>query len=266
MSSEKSSDGSGEASPRILAFHKIQRGFSYGVTNYSPRRFTRLLSCLLKKGYRFGSADRTLTRRQPDLLAFTFDDGYGHLAECLPAVIERFRLQPVIFMPTAYIGRDNSWDYSHVFTNCPHLDEKGIKLLADLGAEFGSHGHSHRPLTRLSDQALAAELRVSRQILEDITEKPVRYLSYPFGRYDQRVIDTADRAGYQSAFTMEFPGRSDISMALGRLPVYCHDTNFTVGQKISAGPLYAVERAKSRLTTALSRGTSLYRRFSRSRL
>lgn len=252
--------------PIILAFHKMQDQLSFGVTNYSHRRFIRLLRRLRGREYRFASVDNPPDSGDANRVAFTFDDGYQHLADHLPSLIEEFGVRPAVFVPTAYIGKDNTWDYSYLFQRCRHLDEPSIRMLADLGVEFGSHGHSHQSFTKLEDAQLADELDRSRKILEDLTGREVRLLSYPFGRCDRRVLEAAGTAGYHRAFTMNFPHQSDSALATGRYAVYSYDCHFTIRQKIAGGPLYRLEQAKAGFTNRLSAGTAFYRFFSGKRV
>jgi len=67
---------------------------------------------------------------------------------------------------------------------------------------IGSHGHHHRVLTLLDDEALAHSLTESRRLLEDIVGGPVRELAYPNGDHDERVRAAAVCAGYERAYTV----------------------------------------------------------------
>lgn len=241
----------------VLVFHKVMPKISFGVTNFSPTRLRRLLKFLTFLNYEFAPTDG----ESGSPVRITFDDAYHHLAEYLPPLIEEFGLRPLVFVPTAYIGKDNSWDYSSTISRVRHLSEGQIKALADAGVEFGSHGHRHVDLTSLSPDALTRDLATSKTILEDILCKEVDCLSYPFGRLDRTVTDTAARLGYARGYTMKFPDEHDTALSLGRYPVYSYDTPFSVRQKIAGGPLRSVESLKARLTTRLSGGTILWNRW-----
>ena len=69
---------------------------------------------------------------------------------------------------------------------------------------IGSHAVSHRPLSLLSDTAVADELAASRQRLESLTGKGVRHLAYPFGSRHacgRREFEIAARSGYLTGVT-----------------------------------------------------------------
>ena len=241
----------------VLVFHKVMPKISFGVTNFSPTRLRRLLKFLTFLDYPFAPSNSKARRS----VRITFDDAYQHLAEYLPPLIEEFGLRPLVFVPTAFIGKDNSWDYSSTISRVRHLSEGQIKTLAKTGVEFGSHGHRHVDLTSLSSDALMDDLKTSRDVLQDILGLPVDCLSYPFGRLDRNVTDTAARLGYARGYTMKFPDEHDTALSLGRYPVYSYDTLFSVRQKIAGGPLRSVESLKARLTTRLSGGTILWNRW-----
>jgi peptidoglycan/xylan/chitin deacetylase (PgdA/CDA1 family) len=246
--------------PKVLVFHKLVSHLSFGSTNYSPPRLVRLLRYLQEKEFVFQPLDAVLTQKNSHAVALTFDDGYYHLADALPPLIEKYRLQPVIFLPTYYIGKANRWDYSYLFRATPHLDVRRIRELAEYGVEFGSHGHSHINLCRCDEDTLRRELFHSKKLLEDVLGKPVRYISYPFGRYNQRVLEMVREAGYVRGFTMSFPEEHDDVLATGRYAVYCFDTPHSVLWKFGAGLPNTVEKCKARLTNALSAGTMIYRK------
>ena len=241
----------------VLVFHKVMPGISFGVTNYSPTRLRRLLKFLTFLEYRFTPSHNSPHR----CVRVTFDDAYEHLAEHLPPLIEEFGLRPLIFVPTAYIGKDNTWDYSSGISRVPHLSKDQIKALAQAGVEFGSHGHRHVDLTGLSPDALTDDLRASKDILEDILGEKINSLSYPFGRLNQIVTDSVAALGFTRGYTMSFPGEQDTDLSQGRCAVYSYDTPFSVQQKIGSGPLRRVESLKARLTTRLSGGTILWNRW-----
>lgn len=214
-------------------------------------------------GYRFTSLQGERSTADPHGLAITFDDGYKHLSTVLPDMIERFGIEPVVFMPTAWIGKPNRWDYSYRLRSVPHLDGNDVRQLASCGVRFGSHGHRHLDLTRCSAAELAAELSDSRRRLEDILGERVSTVSYPYGRHNRRVRDAAAVAGYHLGFTMRFPTPGDLPLAVGRLSVYTWDSRLAVLQKISGGPLAGLERLKSRLANSLSAGSDILNRMRR---
>jgi peptidoglycan/xylan/chitin deacetylase (PgdA/CDA1 family) len=66
---------------------------------------------------------------------------------------------------------------------------------------IGSHGLTHTALTRLGRPELMAELRNSRDLLEQIVGAPVSCLAIPGGFVNAGVLDAAREAGYAHVCT-----------------------------------------------------------------
>lgn len=249
--------------PKILTFHKIQSGLSFGVSNCAPRKFANLLNDLESRGYSFRSLADVLSDPSTKSISLTFDDGYQHLVSTLTPLMEEHQLRPTIFMPTGWIGKPNRWDYSNFLRNEPHLDISQIKQLAELGVKFGSHGHSHSDLTSMSAGKLKQELTESKDTIEQITGQTVDQIAYPFGRVDQRVTESAAEVGYKFGFTTAFPEPDNDSLAMGRYPVYSFDNPTTIRQKLGQNGMSSIHRTVSNLSTFLSGGTVLLNRLRR---
>lgn len=80
-----------------------------------------------------------------------------------------------------------------------------VGSLAAAGFDLGSHTVSHAILSQLSHEALQAELRESREALEEHTGQPCKSLAYPGGRLHDltdAVLGATVDAGYEFAFTV----------------------------------------------------------------
>ncbi len=245
----------------VLVFHKLTDSVSFGSTNYSPKRMCKLLTSLTDNGYQFVSVSELMSNNDSGKIAITFDDGYAHLAAALPPLIDRFKIRPTIFVPTSYVGKSNSWDYSSFFKSEPHLSRQQIEYLSEIGVDFGSHGHRHLELSSLSNIDLQTELEQSKMQLEEIINKPVDTMSFPFGKTNPKILAAAARAGYKLSFTMAFPDKSDTKLALGRIPVYFFDSPESMGQKLDRTGMYPFHKALCRSATAMSIGTILLNKF-----
>jgi peptidoglycan/xylan/chitin deacetylase (PgdA/CDA1 family) len=230
-----------------LLFHKSIPKFSFSATNFEPKRLRRLLN-------QFG-ADGELAG-----IGLTFDDGYEHYVDVLPALIEEFRIRPLVFVPTGLIGKPASWDFSYPVCRLSHLERRSIRKLAGLGVEFGSHGHTHSDLTALNQRRLDSELSQSRDILSELTGRRVDTISYPFGRWNRRVIQTANEFGFERGFTSHYPTTDDNALAVGRIPIYGFDTTLSIAIKLGHRSGSGIEEWKSKVVTKLSGGTVLLNR------
>lgn len=243
--------------PKILTFHSTSPRFTYSSTNYSPNRLVSLIGSLVESGFRLADLTDLLDDPRPGTLAVTFDDAYDSLLRVLPRLVEEFGIHPTVFVPTAFVGRSNSWDYGHGLAPQNHLDGPSLLQLAGLGIHFGAHGHQHADLTRMPLDRASYELSESRRVLEELLGCRIDTVSYPFGRTSSEIIGAAAQAGYGHGFTMSYPSADDDPLARGRIAVYGFDTPFAVWQKLSGGMGRRVETLKAGLTNRLSHGTTL---------
>ena len=66
---------------------------------------------------------------------------------------------------------------------------------------IGSHTVSHPILTKCSDLESTNEIKCSKEELEKITEKSIKYFAYPNGNYGLREIEILKKSGYTAAFS-----------------------------------------------------------------
>ena len=85
------------------------------------------------------------------------------------------------------------------FLSSPWAEKKPelVKKIVEYGHEVGSHGRRHVDLNTLSDSELINELNISKNVLEELTEKKINLLRPPNGAYDSRVISIANNLGYK---------------------------------------------------------------------
>jgi peptidoglycan/xylan/chitin deacetylase (PgdA/CDA1 family) len=71
-------------------------------------------------------------------------------------------------------------------------------------ATIGSHSYFHHDLAKISHQTLISDLIRSKIFLENIINKEVRSLAFPYGSYNEHVIIEAKKAGYRQLLATEF--------------------------------------------------------------
>jgi peptidoglycan/xylan/chitin deacetylase (PgdA/CDA1 family) len=175
----------------ILMYHQVGAPHSGSTLNkwrVKEEDFHWQLDALLRRGYRSAALGELLEApsAQRRRAVLTFDDGYrGVFERALPALLAR-GFSATVFVVADRIGGVNDWDGET--PGEPLLSADEIRALHAAGVEIGSHGATHRALTRLSDGELSRELVGSRDTLERIVGAPVMCFCYPFGDFDDRVV------------------------------------------------------------------------------
>ena len=70
-----------------------------------------------------------------------------------------------------------------------------LKEIAAAGHEIGTHSATHSYMSRLSEEAIRAELASSSEAITSVTGTPVTLFRPPYGDYDDLLIDTAADMG-----------------------------------------------------------------------
>jgi len=250
--------------PRVLAYHKVAN-FELGGTWVPPRRFERQMDALLEAGFRFideaAFLDALDGRREGSNreILLTFDDGYRGLLESAVPALEARRIPTLVFLVSAFVGKDNTWDLRLPGRRFKHLAWDEIDDLTRRGFSFGSHTRTHRDLTRLPLDDLREELVHSKRELESRLGTQVQSLSYPFARSAAAVRSEAARAGYRAAFTL-YPKRASAvpdRFELRREAVYVIDTVGAIKGKLGSGLAFRLEDGKGRMINAFASLTPL---------
>lgn len=201
----------------ILMHHQVgphRPGSPLNRWRVKERDFDWQLDTLQRLGYR-GVAlsdlldspdqDSTATRR----VVLTFDDGYRGVKErAVPALFSR-GFAATVFVVADRIGGVNDWDGETPPEPLLTVDE--IRAMHGAGIEIGSHGATHRALTGLDDADLLREVAGSKETLERITGAPVTSFCYPYGNFDDRVVEAVRAAGYRAATVIRGGISKDLS-------------------------------------------------------
>lgn len=220
----------------IILYHSIQPDECFpspsGV-NLPPETFERQLA-YLRAGYQVVPLRELLfgpPRNGRPPLAVTFDDGYRDTGEIAYPLLKKHSIPATFFLTVSQVGRD--WPFPG--GPYPGLSWEGVREMGrDPGVEFGSHGLSHRDLTRLPPEEAQREIGESKRILEEKISRRVEFFSYPHGSYHERLKEMVREAGYRAAFSV-IPRRED-DFSRRRILISRRDGLFRFRLKLS--PLY----------------------------
>lgn len=191
----------------VLLYHHVgplRLGTTPGLT-ISPERFERQVRWLARRGYTgVRPADWLRWRREgtglPDQpILLTFDDGYADLADYAFPALRRYGFGAGVFIVTGQLGGTNAWDEARGAATHRLLTAEQILYWATQGIEFGAHSRTHADLTTLSAPELAKEVVGSRDDLANLLGSQVVSYAYPYGFYNQAVVDCV-REAFDLAF------------------------------------------------------------------
>lgn len=217
----------------ILAYHKVESKKELGITSISPKRFENQIRFLKQNGYKSLSPQFPFKNDESNPILITFDDGYEGIYKFVYPIIKKYDFSIIVFLTTGYIGGYNKWDPSPG-PRFRHLSWNQIKEMSDNGIWFGSHSVNHHFLTRQNDKIVRYELEASKKNLEDKLGKPVNSFSYPYGDYNNKIINFVKETGYDTAFSLRpiFFNDENEKYILPRFAIYYIDDLLAFRAKI----------------------------------
>jgi len=197
----------------------------------SPAAFERQMAFLKKNGFSVVPLEKAVSYLAQDArapsrsVAITIDDGLENNYRNVYPILKKYRLPATIFVIVDRVGKEGylTWD------QIAEMSDSGI-------VDIESHTISHYWLTGLDDAALKRELAASKTVLESRLRRPVPFVCYPMGTYDERVKSAVRAAGYRAAFATKiktFFAGTDL-YAIGRIRVsHTSDNLFVFAFKVS---------------------------------
>jgi peptidoglycan/xylan/chitin deacetylase (PgdA/CDA1 family) len=183
----------------ILMYHYVDAaavpGSAGNVLTVRTKAFEQQMDFLASHGYHTVTMEHifaALTGGAPlpsKPVALTFDDGGLDNYTVAYPILRSHGFVATFFVMTGFVGDPGTMTWSQLLE------------MAAVGMDIGSHTDRHADLTEVSAAVLRDELEQSRQAIEAATGHAPVAVSYPFGRYDQRVIAAATAAGYLMAVT-----------------------------------------------------------------
>jgi peptidoglycan/xylan/chitin deacetylase (PgdA/CDA1 family) len=128
-------------------------------------------------------------------VVITFDDGGSDNYGVAYPILRDHGFSATFFVITGYVGGRACMTWGQ------------LREMQAAGMDIEAHTVSHPDLRAIGSTALAAELELSREKLANELGAGALFLSYPYGRYDEKVIAAARAAGYLAAVTTHHPGR-----------------------------------------------------------
>jgi peptidoglycan/xylan/chitin deacetylase (PgdA/CDA1 family) len=142
-------------------------------------------------------------------VCITFDDGCETDLIAAAPVLGEFGFHATFYVTAGFLDKPG------------YMTSNQLRDLDSQGSEIGCHSMTHPYLSDLSEPELKCEIVDAKQRIEQIVGHAVQHFSCPGGRYDQRTIEMARRAGFETVANSEYRANSPATSAyeLGRVVV-----------------------------------------------
>jgi peptidoglycan/xylan/chitin deacetylase (PgdA/CDA1 family) len=191
----------GENYPKvpILMYHYVEynddeRDYLRDSLNIEPHIFERQIITLKENGYTFVTPHQIYVEKQKVTkpIILSFDDGYEDFYTDVFPILKKHNAKAVSYLVVNYIGKPNYMNSEQI----TEISKSGL-------VEFGSHTMNHMWLKGQSTEFIRDDLVQSKNELERLLGKNVTSLAYPYGVYDNQVIQSASKAGYNNAVSTD---------------------------------------------------------------
>jgi Predicted xylanase/chitin deacetylase len=179
----------------ILMYHSID--YEKGNELRVPKEvFREQMSYLKQNGYTTLTLDELydfFINNKPvpnKSIVITFDDGYKDNFENAYPILKEFGFNATIFVITNTVDNDKNY-----------LTSEQLKELEANGIDIESHTVNHEQLDKLTYNEQLATLKNSREYIEKVLGKTLKYTAYPFGKWNDNTIKAVKEAGYSMVFT-----------------------------------------------------------------
>jgi peptidoglycan/xylan/chitin deacetylase (PgdA/CDA1 family) len=229
----------------VLGWHRID--VEGGRLAVPPPVFARQLDILGERRQQFpvlaideASAALAAGRLRARGVLLTFDDAWADNHANALGPLSRHRLPATLYTPSRLLGTPGYMTRTQLL----EMDAAGVTV--------GAHSRTHPDLRACGPGELEAEVRGSKEDLEDLLGKPVTSFAYPTGLLDDRVVAAVGAAGFTSAMTTRPGWWRPVSPALLIPRSFAEDfSDATCRAAIAGGlnilgPLDAVKRLSGR--------------------
>lgn len=188
---------------RVLMYHSISSHVGKEKHNkwrVKPKDFEKQMRWFSKNNWTsYTISELSELKTLPEKsFVITFDDGFeDNYTNAFP-LLEKYNFKATIYLvPTQ---TSNHWESNNTSEISNLLDREQINIMQDSGLiEFGSHSLSHVNLSKITDKELENELLISKQKVEEIIKKDCKAFAYPYGKFDDKIVDFTKKAGYKNS-------------------------------------------------------------------
>jgi len=150
-------------------------------------------------------------------VAVSFDDGFVNLLDNALPALQAQHIPTTLFIPSACLAQTPPWLKGSQHENAQEhiMTEAQLQALSPEHILIGSHSAHHPDLSNLNTSELDHELQDSKTHLEQLLKRPMTLLAFPYGRYNEQVLERSAIAGYKRVFAAD-PIANESDFFMGR--------------------------------------------------
>ena len=153
-------------------------------------------------------------------LTFSYDDGV-QTDKRLIEIFDRYGMKGTFNVSSALLDETKGWNEWQRGIRVTYIDASEAPAVYRQH-EVAVHTAHHFDLTELSDEELVAELDGDKAALEALFGRDVIGMAYPYGTYNDKVVEAVSRAGLRYSRTVEDTAAFALPSAPLRWGHTCH--------------------------------------------
>jgi glycosyltransferase involved in cell wall biosynthesis/peptidoglycan/xylan/chitin deacetylase (PgdA/CDA1 family) len=205
----------------ILNYHRVAPavpGIALPTLNATPEQLGQQLAGLQRRGYVFRPLSEMLRLHRlgqsapPRTLVLTFDDGFAAVYRYALPILRQYDAPATVFLSTAYLDSRDPFPFDRwgeAFRRAAPEDtwrpltlDECREMLASGLIELGAHTHTHRHFA-CTPELFYDDARESIERVRQCFGLEEVGFAFPFGYYNQRLMEDVRRAGASCALTLD---------------------------------------------------------------
>ena len=170
-------------SPYSISPERFKRQFKYLFDNYSIISLDEIVS--------FVKGEKNVPKKS---VCITFDDGFESVYKVAYPLFKENKCPFTVFLTTGFCGG--------ILPLPPYeklLNWEQVKEMSENNVTIGVHTVNHLDLTNLDIKEVEKEILESKKEIERKTGKKVKYLAYPFDRWNWNIVNLVSKLDFEGA-------------------------------------------------------------------
>lgn len=171
--------------------------YYHSIPGDQRARFADQLDAVLRCAKPVGLNPRVILAEGERCAAITFDDGFEDFFRNALPELQKRGIPATMFVISAAIGKA----FGPADRSEKVMSLEQIRALPEDLITIGSHTSTHPLLPAITEEDALRELVESRKELEKMLDRKIPLFSFPFGGFNERLVDLCRQAGYERIFT-----------------------------------------------------------------